>query len=785
MASSLFPSPLVAFLIVASLAMVDGQTKQTNITLGSSLPASTDASWLSPSGRFAFGFYPKAQGFAIGVWLATTPERTVAWTANRDDPPIMDGSIRLTFDGRLLWSAPGGREEAISQATEPAAMAAMLDTGNFVLYNSRQVIVWSTFGSPTDTLLPGQSLLPKNQLFSSLSETDRSTGRYRLNNQNDGNIVLYPVGTSNTADDAYWDTGTFQIGFLLTLNLDGNGTLYLAGNNGNFTKNLARAKNSSPRSGVDIYYRVTVDPDGILRLYSHRFGNNGSSTTVVEWAALDDQCLVRGVCGINSYCSLKSNGKPDCLCPPGFEFVDPSQILLGCTRNSSIGDCLANSRGGNTGSTMVTVTNTTWVDMPYSILPSTTSVDGCMAACLADCFCEAVLFKDNACTKQLIPLRYGRTGGNDTLFIKVGAVNPNQQGAIYRRNRKVRIDVLVISVALAACSAVVFAVAGFLFYRNRKLGRYMRASDCNSSGFDEETPLRSYAYGELERATESFREELGRGAFGTVFKGAFSNGERIVAVKRLEKMVEDGEREFQREVRAIGRTHHRNLVRLLGFCNEGSNRLLVYEFVSNGSLANLLFKAGTYPSWEERVRIALDVARGLHYLHEELEAPVIHCDIKPQNILMDRSGTAKIADFGLAKLLMPDQTRTFTGVRGTRGYLAPEWYKNAPVTVKADVYSYGIVLFEIMCCKRNMELEEAGHDYTLSEWGYECFMAGELDNLKIDEVVDNGELERMVKVGLWCVQNEPVFRPSIKNVILMLEGNMKVSLPPPPPSFSV
>ncbi|XP_038989839.1 G-type lectin S-receptor-like serine/threonine-protein kinase LECRK2 [Phoenix dactylifera] len=324
--------------------MVIGQPKQTNIALGSSLPASIDASWLSPSGRFAFGFYPKDQGFAVGVWLATTPERTVVWTANRDDPPIMDGSIRLTFAGGLLWNAPGGREKVISQATEPAAMAAMLDTGNFVLYNSQQGIVWSTFISPTDTLLPGQSLLAETQLFSSISETDRSTGRYRLINQKDGNLVLYHVDTSDTGDNSYWSTGTYRIGFLLTLNLDSNGTMYLASDNGNFTENLAQAKNSSSRSGVDIYYRVTVDPDGILRLYSHGFGRNGSSTTVVEWAALHNRCLVRGVCGINSYFSLESNGEPNCLCPPGFEFVNASRILPACMRNSSLGDCLENSR---------------------------------------------------------------------------------------------------------------------------------------------------------------------------------------------------------------------------------------------------------------------------------------------------------------------------------------------------------------------------------------------------------------------------------------------------------
>ncbi|KAL7249382.1 hypothetical protein ACSBR1_011556 [Camellia fascicularis] len=251
----------------------------------------------------------------------------------------------------------------------------------------------------------------------------------------------------------------------------------------------------------------------------------------------------------------------------------------------------------------------------------------------------------------------------------------------------------------------------------------------------------------------------------------------LIAVKRLEKVVEEGEREFQAEMRAIGRRHHRNLVRLLGYCIEGSKRLLVYEYMSNGSLAELLFKSTRHPDWKERIRIALNVARGILYLHDECETPIIHCDIKPQNILMDEFWNAKISDFGMAKFLMPDQTRTFTGVRGTRGYLAPEWQRNNPISVKADVYSYGIVLLEIVCCRRNLEVNvSTPEEVVLSGWVYRCFAARELNKLVVvgDEEVDMKTLENMVKVGLWCIQDEPALRPSMKSSLdVMLKSILK------------
>ncbi|XP_066355199.1 G-type lectin S-receptor-like serine/threonine-protein kinase LECRK1 [Miscanthus floridulus] len=663
----------------------------------------------------------------------------------------------------------------------------MRDDGSFVLYGADGTVVWSTFGSPTDTLLPGQDLVPGAQLFSSISLTNRAAGKYRLTNQiNDGNLVLYPVQLGSIAA-AYWATDTFTVGFPLTARLDATGVLYLTGNNGNYTKNLAGPGAAQSAGEKQVFYRVTLDPDGVLRLYRHAVTPSGVwKSDDGHWIGPSDRCQVKGVCGVNSYCVLDGEAQPSCLCPPGFDFIDASNNALGCTRTSRDGDCAAAASGAS----MDAMQNMSWANTPYAVLGAATSAADCQAACMADCVCAVVLLNsDGTCNKQQLPLLYGRPGGAYTLYVKNTAgtaANPAPGGRSRHVGRAVTIAMLCIG--LLACVSLAALLAGaWLFWASRRTFAEPDAEEA----MDEEAPLRSYSYQELEHATCGFREPLGRGAFGTVFRGTLlhNGGDKAIAVKRLEKVVEEGEVEFQREVRAIGRASHRNLVRLLGFCHEGTNRLLVYEYMSNGSLAERLFKnsdgGGGPPAWGERMGIALDIARGLHYLHDELDSRVIHCDVKPQNILMDASGTAKIADFGLAKLLLPDQTRTFTGVRGTRGYMAPEWYRGVgPLTVKADVYSYGVVLLEIVTCRRSMELEEAGEERTLMECAHEWLVRGEVRRVVgcEDEAVEAPEVERAVKVAVCCAQAEPQARPGMRSVILMLEGLVEVPFPPPPAS---
>ena len=197
------------------------------------------------------------------------------------------------------------------------------------------------------------------------------------------------------------------------------------------------------------------------------------------------------------------------------------------------------------------------------------------------------------------------------------------------------------------------------------------------------TDVRSYTYKELEEATRGFKKTVGKCAFGTVYKGVLpSDSKRFVAVKKLGKVVEEGEKEFKTKVSAISQTHHKNLVCLLSYCDEGQHRLLVYEYMSNGSLASFLF--GIFrPHWNQRVQIVFGIARGLMYLHEECSTQIIHCDIKPQNILLDEYFTPRIANFGLAKLLSAEQTRVArTAIRGTIKYFALNGLEKHPFQLR-------------------------------------------------------------------------------------------------------
>ncbi|XP_043804943.1 G-type lectin S-receptor-like serine/threonine-protein kinase LECRK2 isoform X2 [Manihot esculenta] len=718
----LMASMFIILLFFYVLCAVEGAEQEIpgKINLGSSLfPTSQPTSWFSPSGRFAFGFYQQDSGFAVGIWLVGKSNRTVVWTANRNDPPVSASStISLTDEGKLLYKIGQGGEKLIANNTEAASFASLQDSGNLVLYNAKSEIIWESFKYPTDTILGGQTLFSGAQLVSS-SETSHHTGRFHLKMQEDGNLVLYPLNTGDTSGDAYWRSGTLGHEFKFHLYLNSSGRLLIV--NGTSSKIISTLYGNSLSANDDnsTIYRATLDIDGVLRLYSHRYDESGELKATTEWEALKSPCEVKSFCGFNSYCTYNDD-QPVCLCLPGSDFIDPNHRNLGCTRNYTEAAC----KGGKQNPlhfNITTMENINWGDIPY--VQQSMSIEECRNSCLEDCNCGAALFSENTCKKQRLPLR---------------------------------------SI------------------------RYKRLVEHGEDGLTEELKLRLFSYDELKAATNGFREELGKGSFGAVYKGTLYKRKKLVAVKRLEKLVEEGEREFQAEMRAIGRTHHKNLVRLLGYCAVDSKRLLVYEYMSNGSLANLVFNSSGRLSWNQRIKIAIDVAKGIHYLHEECETPIIHCDIKPQNILMDEFWTAKIADFGLAKLLMPDQTRTFTVVRGTRGYLAPEWHKNTPISVKADIYSYGIVLLEIVCCRKNMELNTLKpEEIVLSTWVYNCFVAGELEKLVIGEEADKKILEKMVMVAMWCIQDEPALRPSMKSVVLMLEGITDVSVPPCPTAPSM
>ncbi|MCH93939.1 receptor protein kinase 1-like, partial [Trifolium medium] len=212
--------------------------------------------------------------------------------------------------------------------------------------------------------------------------------------------------------------------------------------------------------------------------------------------------------------------------------------------------------------------------------------------------------------------------------------------------------------------------------------------------------FRKFTYSELKQATKCFSQEIGKGAGGTVYKGLLSNN-RVVAIKRLHE-ANQGEKEFLAEISIIGRLNHMNLIGMWGYCAEGKHRLLVFEYMEKGSLADTL--SSNALDWAKRYQIAVGTAKCLSYIHEECLEWILHCDIKPQNILIDSDYQPKVADFGLSKLLQRNNlaNSSFSRMRGTRGYMAPEWIFNLPITSKVDVYSYGVVVLEMITGKSAM-----------------------------------------------------------------------------------
>uniref|UniRef100_A0A2N9GGI4 Receptor-like serine/threonine-protein kinase n=1 Tax=Fagus sylvatica TaxID=28930 RepID=A0A2N9GGI4_FAGSY len=693
------------------------------IHLGSNITAGSNSSWKSPSGDFAFGFYPLVTNkYLVGIWFDKISEKTLVWSANRDDPAGKGSTIKLSLTGQLVLTHSNGTELFIYNGTSTNS-ASMQDDGNFVLRNSSTGIIWQSFDFPTNTILLGQALVMGEKLYSNTNDTvDYSTGRFKLEIQKlDGNVLLSAFRFSNPA---YWYSAT-----------TGNVSIV-------FNKTTA------------LLYVISVDNNfNRIRYDAHSFNKgNGTGQWNVVWEAITKPCTVDNICGVYGFCTTPDDKIVDCTCLPGYSPLDPN--------------------------------------IPSKELNKQMRMN-CKKEVTDDCFCVAAVFNsgNNICYKKRTPLvnsrRSNPSTNNMVAFLKVPVESNNSSD--HKAKKESPSDAVLLA-SFLSCSILAVLFAAIAIYHHPLAQRYIRVRQQPPKRKAVEINLKAFSFQDLQEATNGFKNILGQGAFGTVYSGflTFQDEEVEVAVKKLDKVIERGEKEFLTEVQVIGLTHHRNLVRLLGYCNENNHRLLVYELMKNGTLSNFLFGEGERPSWESRAEVVLGIARGLLYLHEECDTQIIHCDIKPQNVLLDNNNIAKIADFGLAKLLMKDQTRTDTNVRGTMGYIAPEWLKNAPVTTKVDVYSFGVMLLEIIFCKKHMELhpgdESTEVEYTiLTDWVLSCVRAGNLEaSVSHDSEVlsDYKRFERMALVGVWCVCSNPTLRPSMKKVVQMLEGTVEVDVPP-------
>ncbi|RXH73834.1 hypothetical protein DVH24_016656 [Malus domestica] len=497
----------VGFVLAMAFVVAQAQQMQSNISRGSSLTPTTNSSWLSRSGVYAFGFYKQGNGYAVGIFLAGIPQTTVVWTAKRDDPPLSsDVTLDFTSDGLSLTSTQG---QSFMIEYTSGSSASMLDSGNFVIYNARQDMVWQSFKHPTDTLLPGQILFPEDELFSAKSESDHSTGIFRLKMQADGNLVQYPVNTPDTAPYAYYSSGTYGRKNV-TLNFGADGHLYLLNDTRSNIRNITDGGLPADQATV---YLVRIDADGIFRLYSHDLNHNGSK---VVWESSNDKCDPKGVCGLNSYCVLLDL-EAECRCLPGFVSADQRNKTSGCSRNLVADAC--EQKNKTFTYTMEELESTKWEDISYEVL-TLSDKEACKRACLEDCNCEAALFDNTSCRKQRLPLRYGRrqvlTSNVALIKVATSTTTPDTNRISEKRSkRKGRTDILIISISLAAFGSILFAISVVVLCKHNVWAYKKVNTPIGDSEWNEDIALRPYTYEELEKITNNFREEIGRGSSGT------------------------------------------------------------------------------------------------------------------------------------------------------------------------------------------------------------------------------------------------------------------------------
>ena len=421
-----------------------------------------------------------------------------------------------------------------------------------------------------------------------------------------------------------------------------------------------------------------------------------------------------------------------------------------------------------------------------------TNVEICKQTCLNNCSCKAALFRygsnpskgDCRLLSEVFTIQNVETLDTDhstTLFLKV------ENSPIEKKTRKAGI-ILGSSVGALFC---VFTLIG-AFFLLLKMRDFEEAEEDHLDCIPG-MPTR-FSYEDLKAITENFRCKLGEGGFGSVFQGTLRNGIKV-AVKHLEGLSQV-KKSFLAEVETIGSIHHVNLVRLIGFCAEKSHRLLVYEYMCNGSLDKWIFHGSQEFAlgWENRRKIILDIAKGLSYLHEDCRKKIFHLDIKPQNILLGEDFNAKVADFGLSKLIDKEKSQVVTKMRGTPGYLAPEWL-SFTITEKVDVYSFGVVVLEILCGRKNVDRHQTEEDMHLlgvfKREAEENRLTDIIDKSSEDMQLHTEEVMEMMKIGAWCLQSDFARRPSMSVVVKVLEGLVDVeddleynfSYSPLPPKF--
>ncbi|TMW84897.1 hypothetical protein EJD97_024167, partial [Solanum chilense] len=722
------------------------------------------------------GFYCNDQSDEchLGIFFAfpdtTSTERKLmdpqlVWSANRDRPVKANATLKLGQDGNLVLADSDGTLVWSTNTTGKSVSGLnMTEMGNLVLFDKANRTVWQSFDHPTDTLIPGQSLVSGRKLVASVSVTNWSQSLLSLT------IINGSWATYIESDPPQFYYGSNDLKSSVYFSFDGQ------------TLTVQQYPPTSPAQ------YMKLEPDGHLRVYEWE-------ESAFDWKIISDLLMNinTGNCGYPMACGrygiCTSNGQ--CSCPPEqnfFRSLDERKKDVGCLLLTTI---YCNSSQYQSFVELKNTTNLAF-EFNHELISSPLwferkKLEDCKGACLRNCSCKAVVFRydsdgatNGSCLllNEVFSLVDNEDGMDKRVFLKVqNSSNTQNQSQTISGGKKSRTYVVIIGSSLAAFFGMIISItACFVIFKKRtqdstKAGDFMDLEP-NFTGM-----LTRFSYNELRIITEDFSRKLGEGGFGSVYEGTLSNGTKI-AVKRLDGLghVMDS---FLTEVNIVGGIHHVNLVKLIGFCAEKTQRLLIYEHMVNGSLDRWIYHKDEENGlrWHTRQRIITDIAKGLAYLHDECSQKIIHLDIKPQNILLDKNFNAKISDFGLSKLIDKDESKVVTRMRGTPGYLAPEWLRSV-ITEKVDVYAFGIVLLELLCGRKNLDRSQADEDVHLlsvfERKSEQQQLMDMVDKNNEDMQIHKEAVTEMMSIAAWCLQGDFTKRPSMSLVVKALEGLVSV-----------
>ncbi|CAI9292653.1 unnamed protein product [Lactuca saligna] len=781
-------------------------------TITPTQPLIVNQTLVSNGEAFELGFFNANNGsLYIGIWYKQIEPRTIVWVANRDNPiTSSSGNLTIISNGNMvLVNQTGTVVWSTNQSTVLVAntVGQLLDNGNFVLRRENdenpENYIWQSFDYPTDTLLPEMKLGWERKsgitriLRSWKTNDNPATGDYSLMiSVRQFPEILLMHNQTTTYRSGPW-TGRRFSGVPV---MKGMSIMQF-----DFPDNSDEIFYSFKMLNSSIYSRLVINSSGMEQ---RLVWAETTKTWSVYWSFPGD-CDHFGECGPSGICG--ANTAPICSCPTGFRPKNKQGWDLrvgseGCVRSSDL-DCRSDG--------FQLLKNMKLPETSKAFVDQSINLRKCREICRRNCSCAAY-----ANTKQtnlneggsgcviwegdLIDMRQyadSDDGGQD-LYVRVAASDLDRSSKNWFHDQVG----MVVGTSIGAC--VVLIVLMILVYLKMKktislkkvmdrkgpqgrIGDFLvndgpisRRNNHGETDMDElELPL--FDFTTLSIATNNFSDtnKLGQGGFGCVYKGTLANGE-VVAIKRLSRVCEQGIEELKNEVRLIAKLQHRNLVRVLGCCIEVEEKLLIYEFMENKSLDMFLFEKdkSLELNWKKRVDVIRGIARGLLYLHQDSRFTIVHRDMKASNVLLDKELTPKISDFGIARIFGNDQTEAATNiVVGTYGYMSPEYMMNGYFSTKSDVFSFGVLILEIVSGKRNRGSSNTASQLNLLEQAWKLWNEVntlELLDKSIGSKFSENEVLRCIQIGLLCVEEQPEDRPNMSKVMLLLSSET-VRMPRP------